>query len=501
MGEMTENFREYSITEFFKKNAQMLGFSGKIRSLTTIVHEYTTNSLDACEEAGILPDIKIKIEETGEERYAVMAQDNGPGIPPSLVGKALGQMLTGTKFHRYMQQRGQQGIGAAGCTMYALLTTGKPIHVISGHKGKIFECDLTVDLKTNEPIVTNSSEREGDFSGLIVKGEFANVKYDKGQYGPYEYLKRTALANPHAQIEFTDPEGNVFLFPRSVEKVPEKPKEVLPHPLGVDTHDMLERAKTSESTRISSFLQTSFSRVSAEKVKELQALVPEIDFKRNPKTLTWEEAEKIVKAFRQVKWIAPATDSVIPIGKEQIEKSLKNIINPEIIAVVERPPKVYKGGIPYIVEVGIAYGGNQKSSIMRFANRAPLMFDASACAITEVIKNIDWKRYGVKDFENEPITVFVNFSSVYVPYISAGKQAIANDEEIMGEIKNAVFEAARQIERHISGKIRERERETKKQIFLKYINQLSADIAELSGTKKELIEKKLMEIVEGKYGK
>ncbi len=500
MAEMAENFREYSITEFFKKNAQMLGFSGKIRSLTTIVHEYTTNSLDACEEAGILPDIKIKIEETGEERYSVRAEDNGPGIPSKLVGKALGQMLTGTKFHRYMQQRGQQGIGAAGCTMYALITTGKPIHVVSGHKGKIFECDLSVDLKTNEPVVTNSSEREGELRGLVVRGEFSNVKYDKGQYGAYEYLKRTALANPHAQIELTDPEGNVFLFPRSVEQVPQRPKEVLPHPLGIDAHDMLERAKASESTRISSFLQASFSRVSADKVKELQELVPDIDFKRNPNTLSWEEAEKIVKAFRRVKWVAPATDSVIPIGKEQIEKSLRNILNPEIVAVVERPPKVYKGGIPYIVEVGIAYGGNQKSSIMRFANRAPLVFDASACAITEVVKNIDWKRYGIKDFENEPVTVFVNFSSVYVPYISAGKQAITNDEETMVEIKNAVFEVARQVERHISGKIRERERETKKQTFVKYISQLSSDIAGLSGEKKELVEKKLAEIVEGKYG-
>lgn len=500
MAEMAENFREYSITEFFKKNAQMLGFSGKIRSLTTIVHEYATNSLDACEEFGVLPEIKIKIEEIKEDRYSVMVEDNGPGIPANLVGKALGQMLTGTKFHRYMQQRGQQGIGAAGCTMYALITTGKPVHVISGYMGKIFECDLSVDLKTNEPVVTNSSERQGEFRGFVVKGEFSNVKYDKGQYGAYEYLKRTALANPHAQIELTDPDGDSFIFPRSVEQVPQRPKEVLPHPLGIDAHDLLERARASESTRIGSFLQASFSRVSADKVKEIQALVPEIDFRRKPNTLNWDEAEKIVRAFGRVKWVAPATDSVIPIGKEQIEKSLRNILNPEVVAVVERPPKIYRGGIPYVVEAGIAYGGNQKSSIMRFANRAPLIFDASACAITEVVKNIDWGRYGIKDFENEPLTVFVNFSSVYVPYISAGKQAIANDEGIMSEIKNAVFEVARQVERHISGKIRERERETRKQIFIKYMSQLSSDIAELSGTKKELIEKKLSEIVEGKYG-
>jgi len=176
--EITETFREYSITEFFKKNRHMLGFTGKVRSLTTIVHEYVTNSLDACEEAGILPRIEVKIEETGENRYKVRVADNGPGLPKELIGKALGQMLTGTKFHRYIQQRGQQGIGAAGCTMYAMLTTGQPVHVISGHKGRIVEADVGIDFKNNRPVVKNLVEREGDFHGLVVEGEFGDVKYD-----------------------------------------------------------------------------------------------------------------------------------------------------------------------------------------------------------------------------------------------------------------------------------------------------------------------------------
>ena len=102
-----KEFKQHSIAEFFKKNRQMLGYSGKVRSLTTIIHEYVSNSLDACEEAGLLPEIRVEIRELGEDKYSVKVRDNGPGIPKSIVGKAMATVLAGTKFHRYLQQRGQ----------------------------------------------------------------------------------------------------------------------------------------------------------------------------------------------------------------------------------------------------------------------------------------------------------------------------------------------------------------------------------------------------------
>ena len=150
MAEMFDNFKEHSVAEFFKKNKQMLGFSGKVRSMTTIIHEYVTNSLDACEESNILPEIYIAIEEINKEEghYRITVKDNGPGIPEKHIGKALGMMLAGTKFHRYVQQRGPQGIGAAGCTMYALLTTGQPIKAISEYKGKRKEYLINVKLRS-----------------------------------------------------------------------------------------------------------------------------------------------------------------------------------------------------------------------------------------------------------------------------------------------------------------------------------------------------------------
>lgn len=526
-------FKEHSVAEFFKKNQQMLGFSGKTRSLTTIVHEYVTNSLDACEEAGILPDVTITITELDKEKYKVIAEDNGPGIPEKHLGKALGMMLAGTKFHRYCQQRGQQGIGASGCTMYAQITTGKPIHVVSRYDSRRISCDLSIDLKSNSPRIANLLKEDGSFgSGLRVEAEVAEVKYDLSSFGVYEYIRRTALSNPHLQITLIDPEKQKFSFPRSDSKVPPKPMVVQPHPMGLSTNDLIDFAhRERECRRISSFLQERFVRVSAGKVDELRQLCPDVDFDKKPADLQWHEAEKIVKAIHneKVKWIAPATDSIIPIGQEQIEKSLKNIMAPEFVVVTERPPKIYKGGIPFAVEAAIAYGGGAgkngmernngtaksgatsgqpgtsgappaQSEVIRYANRAPLLFDNSGCAITEAVKEIDWKRYKIRNFEEEPVSVFVNLCSVYVPYTSAGKQAIADEEEVVQEIKNAIMEAARELQRYLGGKHRERDRAERKKAILRYVTQLSKDLPELAGKgDSKKLEKELINLIETKY--
>ena len=512
-------FKEHSVAEFFKKNQQMLGFSGKTRSLTTIVHEYVTNSLDACEEGGILPEVTVKIDELDKEggRYRVVAEDNGPGIPEKHLGKALGQMLAGTKFHRYAQQRGQQGIGASGCTMYAQITTGKPVKVASKYDSKRISCEITIDLKSNSPRISNLLKEDGDFGhGLRVEAEIADVKYDMSSFGVYEYVRRTALANPHLQITLIDPTGQKFSFPRSSDVIPAKPMVVQPHPMGLSTNDLIDFAhRERECIRISSFLQERFARVSAGKVDELKNLVPDLDFNKKPAELQWVEAEKLIKAIHdetKIKWIAPATDSVRPIGKEQIEKSLQNILAPQFVVVTERSPKIYKGGIPFMVEAALAYGGGAgkknggaqgeqtQSEIIRYANRAPLLFDNSGCAITEAVKDIDWKRYKLKNFEEEPISVLVNISSVYVPYTSAGKQAISNDEEILQEIKNAIMEAARDLQRYLSGIHREKERGERKKAILRYVTQLSKDLPELAGKGKSAeLEKKLVNLIETKY--
>ncbi len=506
--EIFEEFREHSVAEFFTKNKQMLGFSGKVRSLTTVIHEYVTNSLDACEEAGILPDITVKITTLPDDNVLVKVSDNGPGIPLDHVGKALGMMLAGTKFHRYMQQRGQQGIGAAGCTMFAQLTSGKPVHIkTSTGNGKVIECNVSINVKTNEPTVSDITEYDAEYRGIEITAEFADVKYDRSDYGPLEYLKRTAIANPHAEILFIDPEGRKVRFPRVSDVMPDRPHEVLPHPLGLEPHVLYNMMRISPARKISSFLTSELARVSSSKVEELKSLLPQLDFDISPKDIAWEDARRLVKAFKRIKWIAPSADGLRPIGKEQVEIALRSLLNPEFVSVRSRPPKVYKGGVPFIVEVAIAYGGgagrrtgSTNAEIMRFANRSPLLFDAGGCAITKAIKSVDWKRYEVKDFENAPISIFVNVVSAFVPYTGAGKQSIASEPEVLDEIKFAVMDVARDLNRYLLGKVRVARKEAKRKAILRYIHQLALNLPLLANSgDPEMLEKKLTKMVFEKF--
>jgi DNA topoisomerase-6 subunit B len=503
-----KEFKEHSIAEFFGKNRQMLGYSSMARSLVTIVHEYVTNGLDACEEAGILPAIFVRLEKIEDNRYRVRVSDNGPGIPKGFVGKALATVLAGTKFHRNMQQRGQQGIGASGCTLFAQTTTGKAIHVVSSTGGRAFECDVSLDTLHNKPIISNLKETGAAPTGLAVEGEFGNVKYYSGEHSAFEYLKRTALSNPHAEITFTDPDGKEHTFLRSIEAVPERPRIAKLHPLGLSVSDLFEQAHASQGGRISAFLVESFARLSQDKANELRDALPGIDFSKAPKELTWEECDTIIKAFRGMKWISPDAAHIIPIGERQITAALKNILNPEFLHVIERKPKVFSGGFPFIVEAAIAYGGNSgrkvetgyAGNVMRFANRVPLLFDTGSCAISSAVNDVDWKRYGI-DMETQPVSILVNVSSVHIPYSGVGKESIAQEDDIIEEIKLAVMDAARGVQHFIRGKEQTKAYESKYRTVMRYTGQLSQDLGELTGRSRESIEEALERLVSKHYRK
>lgn len=504
--DLFKEFKEVSITEFFRKNKAHLGYSGKLRSLTTIVHEITTNSLDACEEAGILPEIEIEIRQLGDEHYRFFARDNGPGIPIKHISDVFGKMLAGTKFHRNVQLRGQQGIGVAGVTLFSQITTGKPIRVrTSTGNGKVSNIQLMIDISKNRANIIEQSEYSEYWRGTELEGELKGVKFNLSERGPFEYLRRSAIANPHAKITFIDPEGRKTVFERSSEKVPKHPKEIKPHPKGIEVDDILSMAKATKARRTNSFLVSEFSRISKAKVDEIQGMV-NFDLKKNPRRLTWAECEELVKAIKQIKFLAPPTEGLQPIGEEHIREAVLNILDPEFEVVLTRSPKVHSGGIPFQVEVAIAYGGHAgrnigdgtRAEIMRFANRAPLLFDAGGCAITKAVNDIDWKRYGIKDFENSPVTVFINLISTYIPYISAGKQSISHEREIVKEIKFALMDMGRKFEIFHSKKRKAIEREARRQILLKYSTELALGLARLTGKDDEKILKELTALIEEK---
>ncbi len=504
-----ERYKEVGVVEFFRKNLHMLGYSGPIRSFTTLVHEYVTNALDACEEGGIMPDIKVTIRELeGENHYLLAVEDNGTGIPESYIPKLFGRMLTGTKFHRYLQQRGQQGIGSVGAMLYSQITTGRPIKIISSTgEGEIDTVVMEIDVKKNDAKIHEASKRGGDWRGTKIVAEYKDILYRRGEQGPFEYLRRTSIANPHARIELVEPDGTKTVWDRVTKKLPAMPKEMKPHPKGLIPDDIKMMAHTTRARKLRSFLERDFTRVSKNKVDELEE---EYDIKTDidPHLLTHKQAEELVEAFKKMDFYAPPTDGLVPIGEPYIEKSFQDVLEPEFLAVVERAPSVYSGGIPFIVEVGLAYGGKagregteNPLEIMRFANRVPLIFDAGGCLLTKAVHSVDWKRYGLKDVQNAPLTVFINIVSPHIPYKSAGKLAIADDDDVKGEVRFALMEAGRKLKRHL-GKIRRAKVAIKKkEILERYVPEVAFALAYLTGDKQKKIEKELEELVKSRFEK
>ncbi|MFH1788451.1 MAG: DNA topoisomerase VI subunit B [Candidatus Altiarchaeota archaeon] len=504
--DLFKEFKEVSITEFFRKNKAHLGYSGKVRSLTTIIHELVTNSLDACEEAGILPDFHIELKQLGNNHYKFLARDNGPGIPIKHIPDVFGKMLAGTKFHRNVQLRGQQGIGVAGVTLFSQMTTGQPmtIRTCTGNN-KVNEVKLLLDVMKNKADIVETNQYEQAWRGTEIIGEVKGVQFNLSDKGPYEYIRRTAIANPHLKITFIDPEGRKTVFDRASDKIPARPKEMKRHPKGMDTDDLLKMAKMSIGRHVGSFLTTSFSRMSNSKVDEIQKLVS-FDLKKNPRKLTWAEAEEIVAAIEKMDFMAPPTEGLSPIGENQVRKAVINVLKPEFETVVSRSPTTYSGGVPFQVEVAVAYGGSAgrkvgeetRSEIMRFANRAPLLFDPGECALSKAVSSVDWKRYGFRDFEHAPATIFVNLVSTYVPYTSAGKQSVADLEEVTKEIRFALMDAGRKFQRYHSKKRRDIEREAKLNTLLKYATELAPAISVITGSDDKKLLVKLEDLIRKK---
>lgn len=477
--ELFEEFKELTASEFFRKNKQMLGFSGKIRSLTIVFHELITNSIDAAEEAGILPEIIIDLKRVDKDHYILYLKDNGPGIPEDFVTKVFCTMFAGSKF-RSIQSRGQQGLGCSGCVLLSQMTTGKPVKITSGYKegDKLKGVAMTfkMDVKTNQGLILDKKEIEVDSTGVGMELHFKDVSYSLSEQGAFEYIRRTVIANPHTKIIFRDPTGHKYIFDRATSKIPPMPKEVLPHPKGVTADDLIFMAKHTDKRRFRSLLTTNLSRMSNKRVDEIEEITG-IDFNKRPKDMKWEEAERIVELFQSMDFMAPPTAGLIPIGEDQIEKGMREILEPEYVKTITRNPKTYKGGVSFVIEAGISYGGKsgrvvgeqKKAEIMRFANRVPLTFDQGSCGITEALKSIDWKRYGIKDLENAPITVFANIVSTHVPYMSTGKQSIAPEAEIMQEVRQATMKIARSLQKYLNAKRAAKEEAMRSKIFEMYV--------------------------------
>lgn len=599
---MAASQRDISVSEFFAKNRHLLGFDNPRKALLTTVKEAVDNALDACEEAGILPEIWVRIRSTGENgdsRFQVDVQDNGPGILRKQIPLIFGKLLYGSKFHRLRMSRGQQGIGISAAGMYGLLTTGKPVRILSkiartkpGHYYAI-----QIDTKRNQPEILNG-RGEGDEIPAGERGRQAieklgvpwvdvehgtlvtielEARYQRGRGSVDEYLEQTALANPHVTVHYTDPEDKETTYPRVAEVLPREPKEIKPHPYGVELGTLVAMLKDSKATTMMQFLTSSFSRVSANVARRI-CDAAKVRLRSTPRKAGRHEADELYKAIQATRIPSPATDCISPIGEELILRGLHKLVPGEFFAAATRPPAVYRGN-PFQIEVGLAYGGGpathrvsrealvefisqtdartlrqfltgsfdgvgvpaadkiiqeaglrrrmaparlkdaevtrlheamqsvnlhdgQTMTILRYANRVPLLFQAGACAVTQTITSTNWRSYGLSQSRGSlpsgPVTLMVHMASVWVPFTSESKEAIAGYPEIQKELRLALQAVGRKLGIYLRRRVRVKHEGERRSLFLRYLGEVATAVSQINHTDRDALHERLLKVAKRK---
>lgn len=511
---MAARQREISVSEFFTKNRHLLGFDNPAKALLTTVKEAVDNSLDACEEAGILPEILVEIREVagvaaaegegrtpggGPSRFRVIVEDNGPGIVKPQIPKIFAKLLYGSKFHRLKQSRGQQGIGISAAGLYGQMTTGKPV-VITSKTGKgrpAYVIHLRIDTKRNQPDVVREETIEWAprEHGTRVEIELV-ATYRGGRTGVQEYLEQTAVANPHLGLTFVPPKGDRLEFPRVSQELPREAQEIKPHPHGVELGMLHMMLSDSPGKSVKQVLVDDFSRVSPAVAQEVCTLA-----KVSPKTpaekVHGEDLERLHKALGEVKVLAPPATAVVPIGETLLVEGLKRRFpRAELYVSSTRPPKVYRGN-PFVIEVGLAYGGDlpvdEPADIMRFANRVPLQYQPKACAISEAVYQTNWRSYELQQPKGSlpiaPMALALHLASVWVPFTSEAKEAVAHYDELLEEMRLALKECGRKLGAHVRARANAERESRRLGLFQRYIPEVAQALSDILGVPKEQAEK------------
>jgi len=534
--EMGARQRDISVSEFFTKNRHLLGFDNPRKALLTCVKEAVDNALDAAEEAGILPDVVVTLEvapNNGDApppasqatRFRVTVADNGPGIVRQQIPPIFAKLLYGSKFHRLRMSRGQQGIGISAAGMYAQLTTGKPVQIISrtSARAAAHYFEVQIDTKKNEPRILENKKIDWEHErGTQVAMEI-DGRYQKGRASVDEYLEQVAIANPHVQLVYRTPEGETREYPRTIEELPPQPKEIKPHPYGIEFGILLRMLHDTRSHTLAGFLAADFSRVSSA-VAQAICGTAKLSPSAKPRTIHGADAEALYKAIQSTKIMAPPSNCISPIGEKAILHGLYKQIKGDFYTAVTRPPAVYRGN-PFIIEAGLAFGkgpdqaaptaeapavplaegeqqddDNELARVIRYANRVPLLYQQSACATFKSVLETTWRNYGVVQSRGAlpagPMVVFVHMASVWVPFTSESKEAIADYDEIRKEIRLALQECGRRLGVFLRKRERAKGEFRRRNIFELYIEEVVEACARLKGGKlqKEKLKNQLQKI-------
>lgn len=505
--EMASRQRDISVSEFFLKNRHLLGFDSPTKAALTTVKEAVDNALDACEEAGILPEITVEVSIESDDVLRISVEDNGPGIVEEQLGRIFGKLLYGSKFHKLSQSRGQQGMGISAVGMYAQLTTGKALHIISRVAGEptATELDVSINTAKNRPEIHRKKRVSWDRAqGTRVEAQIEG-HYQKGSHSIGMYLKQTAIANSHVTIHFRDPHDEHWDHERSNSDLPPRPVNVKPHPRGVELGQLIQMLSNTSCRTLLQFLEQEFSRVGRKTAQKMIAHAHwNLTERSYPKRIAHLQSQALYRAIQAVPVSAPRADCIVPIGEQPLAAGLHKEVDAGFYTVMTRSPAVYRGN-PFQIEVGLAYGqaagthleqderghihktvrqrqtaapeleprADEPAYLLRFANRVPLLYDQDGCAITRAVMQTNWRAYGLDQAKGAlphgPLVILVHMASVWVPYTSEAKEAIAPYPEIVKEIRLGLQLCGRRLATYLHHESRVRDEFDKRTHIEKYL--------------------------------
>jgi DNA topoisomerase-6 subunit B len=358
-------------------------------------------------------------------------------------------------------------------------------------------------------------------------------RYQRGRGSVDEFLELTAIANPHAKITLVPPTresqdddddldllkkapkgapapggevaapvaavqpqvttetGGVILFPRGVAELPPETQEIQPHPKGIELGILLQMLKEAEAERagytLYNFLQDKFSRISAASASKICESI-KLTSRSKVADIEPDVGEKLFRALQEADLPPPPTDCLAPIGVRQMLAGLLKGVRAEFYAASTREPNVYRGR-PFQIEAAIAYGGDlpreDSARVVRFANRVPLLFQQSGCSSFKAATETNWRNYDLQQPRGAvpvgPLVIMIHMASVWVPFTSESKEAIADYDEIRKEMRLALMECGRKLGGYLKKRARLKREGERRDVFQKYIGEISKACAAITG--------------------
>lgn len=456
-----------STAEYFAKNLQQVGFSSPTKAVLTTLKEAVDNSLDACEDAGILPEMTVSVERIGNgssrntDLVEIIVEDNGPGIEPEDVPKVFGEYLASSKFGRGRCSRGQQGIGISAATTWAQLTNASGVKVLTKTKGmrKALSAIVDVDIKGNRGLLKKKEMVEWDKAhGTRVEFRIDGRVQLNGDGGLLTYLEGTTVVNPHLSMNYKLMEGDWQAIGRVSDVIPIVPPATLPHPHTMKLGEFMTHASLFGKITLENFLKKGFSRVTDQSIKDMISKGMSKSYvNKTLTTIKEDEYKKIFQSIQDTELVNPSTKSVLTVGEEGLAKSIQRLGATDFFSVVTRKPTICDHK-PVVVEVAIARFISRGESedqiqLLRFANRVPLQFDKSACAITRAVESVNWRSYGIAQPKDSlptgPYVFAVSVTSPFIKFKNASKETIDGGDDLIEEIRRTLMQTGQKLSRHI----------------------------------------------------